>query len=289
MHAPRTRAAVGLLVSTVVGSALVLSGLLPAAAAPERRTYVVRDGDTLSEIAARTGSTTEALATTNGIDDPDHILTGRRLTIPPSWPPAASVSSSSAETRASQVHVVQDGDSFWSIAQRNGVSAAALANANGRSPDAVIHAGDRLAIPARTTGVPATLVRTGRIGLQPTFERWAQRNGIDPALLQAVCYLESGWQEHVVSRTGAVGVCQLMPSAVDFAEQLIGKDLDPRDPTDNIRMGARTLRWLLDQTGGDRRQALAAYYQGLAALERSGPYPETVEYVDAVEALSERF
>ena len=54
-------------------------------------------------------------------------------------------------------------------------------------------------------------------------------------------------------------------------------------------MGARTLRWLLVQTHGNTRQALAAYYQGLTSLRRSGPYPETVQYVNAVQALAERF
>ena len=36
--------------------------------------------------------------------------------------------------------------------------------------------------------------------MRPTFVEWASRNGIDPAVLQAVCYLESGWQPHVVSK-----------------------------------------------------------------------------------------
>jgi soluble lytic murein transglycosylase-like protein len=84
-------------------------------------------------------------------------------------------------------------------------------------------------------------------------------------------------------------VCQLMPDAVDFARQLIGVDLDPRNPRDNIRMGARTLRWLLVQTHGNTRRALAAYYQGLGSLRRSGTYPETVQYVNAVQALTQRF
>jgi soluble lytic murein transglycosylase-like protein len=187
---------------------------------------------------------------------------------------------------------VQAGESFWSIAHEQGVSIRALASASGRSATSVLHPGDRLSVPSGqsdTGSVPARLLRSGRISMRPTFVEWASRNGIDPALLQAVCYLESGWQPQVVSSTGAIGVCQLMPDAIAFAEQLIGTDLDPRDPADNIRLGARTLRWLLVQTDGNTRQALAAYYQGLTSLRRSGPYPETVQYVNAVQALAERF
>jgi len=284
MDAPRTRRRLvaGLLAVATVLPVLALTTPTTAGAEPEARTYVVRTGDTLSEIAARHGTTTARVVAVNDIDDPNDIRTGRRLVIP---------ANASGGATGAQVHVVQDGESFWSIAHEHGISIAALAGASGRSATSVLHTGDRLTIPSghSDTGVPARLIRSGRIGMRPTFVTWATRNGIDPALLQAVCYLESGWQHHVVSSTGAIGVCQLMPDSVDFAERLIGKDLDPRDPTDNIRMGARTLRWLLAQTDGNTRQALAAYYQGLTALRRSGPYPETVQYVNAVQALAERF
>jgi len=285
MHAPRTRRRLlaGLVAVAAVMPALALTTSGTAGAEPEARTYVVRTGDTLSEIAARHGTSTARVAAANHIDDPHLIRTGRRLVIP---------ATSGGGATGGQVHVVQPGESFWSIAHEHGVSVAALANASGRSSTSVLHTGDRLTVPSGGSdagGVPARLVRSGRISMRPTFVTWATRNGIDPALLQAVCYLESGWQPHVVSSTGAIGVCQLMPASVAFTERLIGEDLDPRDPTDNIRMGARTLRWLLVQTDGNTRQALAAYYQGLTALRRSGPYPETVQYVNAVQALAERF
>lgn len=48
---------------------------------------------------------------------------------------------------ADDVYTVQPGDSLWAIAEQNGVSAAALADASGRSIDAVLPVGARLVIP----------------------------------------------------------------------------------------------------------------------------------------------
>jgi LysM repeat protein len=57
--------------------------------------YEVGPGDTLSEIAARSGTTTTALASANGISNPDHIRIGQRLTVPST--PGRAVSPSQAE------------------------------------------------------------------------------------------------------------------------------------------------------------------------------------------------
>ena len=46
---------------------------------------------------------------------------------------------------------------------------------------------------------------------------------------------------------------------------------------------------LLQDTGGDERMAVAAYYQGLASVQQQGVLPETQRYVDNVMALRARF
>jgi LysM repeat protein len=51
------------------------------AATPEPRTYVVQEGDTLSLIANRFGTSVSALQAANGIDDPDEIRPGQVLVI----------------------------------------------------------------------------------------------------------------------------------------------------------------------------------------------------------------
>jgi N-acetylmuramoyl-L-alanine amidase len=107
----------------------------------------------------------------------------------------------------------------------------------------------------------------------------------------ATTWLESGWQNDVVSSVGAYGIGQLMPGTVRFIRtELIGlESLDPRVPEHNIRMSARYLRWLLERANGDVRLALAGYYQGPASVRAVGALPSTVAYVNGVLALRGRF
>ncbi len=56
----------------------------------------------------------------------------------------------------------------------------------------------------------------------------------------------------------------------------------PRTYDGNIRAGVRYLRWLLDQFQGDRRLALAAYYQGAQAVRDRGLFDDTKRYVAVI-------
>jgi soluble lytic murein transglycosylase-like protein len=186
-----------------------------------------------------------------------------------------------------RTHVVAEGENLTVIARRFGTSVEALARANGLDPHRILPEGKRLTIP----GGAATPPRPDRAALVPVFHRWAAANGIPADLLMATTWMESGWQNHVVSSTGARGIGQLMPSTVSFVrEVLIGKpSLDPKVPEHNIRMSARYLGWLLERTDGDQGQALAAYYQGFRSVEERGLYADTVRYVRVVQALQATF
>jgi soluble lytic murein transglycosylase len=108
----------------------------------------------------------------------------------------------------------------------------------------------------------------------------------------AQAWAESSWREKAISHANAAGVLQLTPATVDFvSRRLLRLDhtLDPFDPAANARMGARYMRHLLDRTGGDWRQALIAYNQGLTALRRDGPYREAETYADRVLSLRPQF
>ena len=128
-----------------------------------------------------------------------------------------------------------------------------------------------------------------RLALMGSFDIWAARYDVPPDLLKATTWLESGWQTDVVSSTGAVGIGQLMPITVDTVNELMGTNLSPWVPDQNIRMSARNLRFLLDLTGGDTAQALAGYYQGLGSVARDGLYPSTLAYINGVLELRARF
>ena len=103
--------------------------------------------------------------------------------------------------------------------------------------------------------------------------------GIDPALLSAVAWSESGFRADARSGAGAVGLMQLMPATA------AGLGVDPLDPAQALSGGARYLRAQLDRFGGRADLALAAYNAGPTAVRRHGgvpPYPETQAYVGRV-------
>jgi len=122
---------------------LALSGLaIPGAgAAPphDGQVHVVQPGETLFAIAMRYGVTTAALIQVNGIVNPNWIYVGQRLTIP--------AAGSAGLTASDAYHTVQWGETLYTIAAHYGVSADALARANGLSNPHLIYAGQRLQIP----------------------------------------------------------------------------------------------------------------------------------------------
>lgn len=108
--------------------------------------------------------------------------------------------------------------------------------------------------------------------------------GFEPELLYAVITVESGHDPSARSLKGARGLMQLMPStAARYAVN------DPHDPGQNLRAGARHLRYLLAEFNNDLSLALAAYNAGEAAVRRHcnrvPPYPETRTYVRRVLTL----
>ncbi len=192
---------------------------------------------------------------------------------------------------------IAPGDALGAIAARFDVPLSRVMIANGIRNAHRIRAGARLRIPLEVDALdqaimaqlPASLRdNPERLRLSPHFDRWARVYDIDPDLLKAIGFVESGWRHNVVSHKGAIGIGQLMPDTVDFVGRLLGEELDPWTPEQNIKMAARFLRYLLDETG-DVDEALAAYYQGLGALREQGMYRQTVPYVRNVKAARRYF
>ena len=93
-----------------------------------------------------------------------------------------------------------------------------------------------------------------------------------PSLLEALCWWESGWQPNATSTTGAIGLCQLEPSTVTYAQTVLlhNPGLDPHVASDNIAMAAAYLHDLTVRDGGNVQTAVAAYYQGLKSVQAQG-------------------
>lgn len=122
-------------------------------------------------------------------------------------------------------------------------------------------------------------------GQKPTdmdeiFQRAASQYGVPVNLLKAVAKTESGFDPDAVSRSGAQGVMQLMPStAASLGVQ------NPLDAEQNIMGGAKYLSDMLNRYDGDTTLALAAYNAGSGNVAKYGgvpPFAETQAYISKV-------
>lgn len=91
------------------------------------------------------------------------------------------------------------------------------------------------------------------------------REGIDPELAFRLVRLESEFNDHAVSKVGAVGLTQLMPSTARELQKGVTRDQLFNADT-NLRVGFRYLRSLLDLYKGDVHLALLAYNRGEDAV-----------------------
>ena len=120
--------------------------------------------------------------------------------------------------------------------------------------------------------------RTAPAWAVPLVTRAARASGVPAQLLGALIRTESAWQPQVISSAGAIGLAQLMPAT---AQEL---GVDPWDPAQNVRGGARYLRQQLDRFN-DVTLALAAYNAGPHRVQQYGgvpPFRETQAYVQKV-------
>lgn len=108
------------------------------------------------------------------------------------------------------------------------------------------------------------------------------RHRIDPALIRAIIHTESSFNPNAVSRNGAMGLMQLMPSTA----RAMGVE-DCFDPKHNINGGARYLKRLLTLFDNNIELTLAAYNAGIGNVREYGgvpPFQETQRYVKKVGA-----
>lgn len=184
-------------------------------------------------------------------------------------------------------HAVRPGESFFSIAARYHVSPWRLARRNRLSLMTVIVPDQRLALPggARLSAPAAAGPDASRDDVRAAIDYWSRVYGVDPTLARALAWMESGFQQDVVSSVGALGVMQLLPETWEFVDVVLFGERTPRTYQGNVRAGVRYLRWQLDEFGGNVRLALAGWYQGARAVRDRGLYGETKEFVRIVLAL----
>lgn len=150
--------------------------------------HTVRAGETLKNIAARYGTTWQALASLNNLANPNFIYAGQQLLIrggvtqpPPTNPPPA----------AGGVHIVQPGETLASIAARYGTTWSALASANNIFNPNTIYAGQRLIIPAGPPPAPRYYTVQQGDGIYAI----ARRFGVSP---QAIITANNLWNANLI-------------------------------------------------------------------------------------------
>jgi soluble lytic murein transglycosylase-like protein len=124
-------------------------------------------------------------------------------------------------------------------------------------------------------------VSIDRDGVERIVREAADRHNVDPALVRAVIETESNWNPSAVSRKGAVGLMQLMPTTA----QRFGVS-DFYTPQQNVEAGVKYLKTLLERYDGNLDLALAAYNAGEGAVDRAHGIPrfrETRDYVQKVQ------
>lgn len=183
-------------------------------------------------------------------------------------------------------HVVRPGESFFSIAGLYRVSPWQLARENAIPLTRVIVPGQRLVLPqGARRHVVVSSGSAGREMVRAAIDRWARTYGVDPRLARALAWMESGFQENVVSGVGAIGVMQLLPETWEFVDVVLIGYRTPRTYEGNVQAGVRYLRWQLEQFGGNVRLALSGWYQGARAVRERGIFDDTKEFVRIVLAL----
>ena len=127
---------------------------------------------------------------------------------------------------------------------------------------------------------PVTGAALSTADLHEMLAEAGQAHNLDVDLLASVVKAESNGNAHAVSRAGAQGLMQLMPSTAG--------DLGVRnsfEPQANVRGGSTYLDSLLMKYHENLALALAAYNAGPAAVDRYHgipPYHETQAYVARV-------
>lgn len=126
-------------------------------------------------------------------------------------------------------------------------------------PGGVIQHGQSVKAPSATGKGKALLDFMGA-----QFGQLEAKYGLPTGLLRSVATVESGGNPYATSGAGALGLFQFMPGTA--------KDLgiNPLNPSQAANGAARYLRQLLNQTGGNLEDALAAYNWGIGNVQKKG-------------------
>lgn len=115
-----------------------------------------------------------------------------------------------------------------------------------------------------------------------TIQVYSKIYDVEEELIHAIVRQESCFNERAHSRSGAIGLMQLMPGTADMM-----KISDPWNPEQNIQAGVKYISQMLSMFKDKKRFAVAAYNAGPGKVRKYRgipPYRETKNYVKKVMA-----
>ncbi len=185
-------------------------------------------------------------------------------------------------------YVVKPGDSLTAIARRSGTTLSTLTRLNKLNPARPLLIGTHLRLPAAVSAAPTAVSASNATEVRASIDKWAAYYRVDPSLARALAWMESGFNNTVVSPVGAQGVMQILPSTWDYVQTvLIGHPVQ-HGADGNVQVGLAYLHHLLGVFGGNEHLALAGWYQGERAVKKVGPYKVSKVFVANVLALRDR-
>ena len=136
-------------------------------------------------------------------------------------------------------------------------------------------------------GVTEKILKQRADTYEHAIDRHAKDFKVNPNLIKAVISIESCFDRLAISRAGAKGLMQLMPTT---AQRFSVTNVF--DAGQNIKAGVHYLSLLLKQYDDNHTLALAAYNAGPRAVAKYAgvpPYKETQGYVKKVIAAYKRY
>ena len=188
-------------------------------------------------------------------------------------------------------YVVKPGDSLTAIARAHNTTLGALAHLNRLNPGKPLLIGVKLRLPASAAAAsaPAAVATSNASEVRGALDRWASYYGIDPHLAHALAWMESGYNNAMVSPVGAQGVMQILPSTWKYVQDvLIGHPVSDHGTDGNVHIGMAYLSHLLRAFHGNERLALAGWYQGERSTKANGPLDVSRTFAANVLALKAR-
>jgi len=119
--------------------------------------------------------------------------------------------------------------------------------------------------------------------IDDAISKSSQKYKISEDLIRAIISVESNYDQYAVSKSGAMGLMQIIPkTSLDLGLE------KPFDIYENIDAGVRYLKSLLNKYNGDLEKSLAAYNAGPENVDKFNGIPdftETKEYVKRIKQI----